>query len=142
MPEKETYDEILQDAKVEKSRLNGLIERSQAKMNQIRAASPAGLSDADLAELEQLDQDQQALAAAMRKIALVTLEKLDKTDELERLVQALNGVRTDLEARRARIDRFAQGAQQFGATLQGLAQLVTRIDKVKNDLKDLTDRTG
>jgi DNA repair exonuclease SbcCD ATPase subunit len=136
-----TYDEIVRDAKARIADLNDAIRKNNAEMDQIGAATPTGpLPEADKTRLAELQEDQDFLLDKIQRISLVTLEKLDKTSELQDLVAKLRAVRTDLEKRRARIERFAQGAERFGTMLQGISQLATRIDGLRKDIKHLDDK--
>jgi DNA repair exonuclease SbcCD ATPase subunit len=137
-----TYDEIVRDAQARIKDLNDMIVKNNDEMDQIAAATPSGPLPADAkARLAELRDDQKSLSAQVLRISLVTAEKLDKTSELQDLVANLRAVRTDLEKRRARIERFAQSAERFGATLQGISQLATRIDGLRKDIKHLDDKT-
>jgi len=135
-----TYDEILRIAKTRIAELNDIVRKNNAEMDQIAATTNGPLSPAAKARLAGLQEDQDALLDSIQRISLVTLEKLDKTSELQDLVAKLTAVRTDLEGRRARIERFAQSAERFGAMLEGISQLATRIDGVRRDIRHFDDK--
>jgi chromosome segregation ATPase len=138
MPANPTHDEIVRDAKAQIAAFDEKIRQINARMNEIRK-KPRPLSSDDEKALDDLDHTQSGHLAAIRTIALVTLERLDNTDEVKRLVEQLRAVRTDLEERRARIQRFADIATAVGEGLAGVANLATRVHKVKEDIQHLGD---
>jgi len=134
-----TYDEIVSKAKARIAEFEGMIKNASTEIDAIMARGAGHLSTDDQAELERLNLGRKSLTASMRRVALVTLEQLDKTDELQQLVESIRGVRADLEEQRARIVRFASSAEAFGKTLQGISDLATRIDGIREDVSHLDD---
>lgn len=135
-----TYDEIVQDAHDQIAERSNDIRNINVQMNAIRRRAAGHLTPADQTALDNLDHTRNGHLATIRTISLVTLEALDKTEEARRLVEQLNAVRTDLEARRARIQHFAETAEAVGNALAGVARLATRIDEVKEDIQHIGDK--
>jgi hypothetical protein len=139
MPGSPTHDEIVQDARAQIAAFDEKVRQINHKMNDIRR-KPGPLTPADQADLDDLDKVRESHLVAASTIALVTLPALDNTDEVKRLVERLAGVRADLEERRARIQRFADIATAVGDGLAGVADLATRVDKVKEDIQHIGDK--
>lgn len=133
--QQKTHAQIVAAADAELLRLQAIELRINREIDAIKDKAFTGpLTAADRNEIARLRMDKAPVLDAIEELGFVTLGALDTTDELRRLINSLRAVVADLEKRRARIQRFAEGAQKFASVLTKLQEVADKADGLLGEI--------
>lgn len=124
-----TYQEIVDDANKQLLDWQATERRINADINAIKdKAWDRQLTPEEQKQIAELRSEKAAVLDAIEELGFVTLGALEKTEELKRLVHSLSAIRRDLDGRRAKIEKFAEGATKLAGMIASLDNIVTKAN--------------